>query len=96
MFKSLLGECEIKIAVGESSILEEIRSLLDCAGTWCGYTPTSECHQKGRSLLVVYVLLLTICPSGPPWNEGHRPYGSSRDQCLWDPSKQERHRYRFY
>ena len=39
-----------------------------------------------RSLLVVYcsfiIVYRAICPSGPPWNEGHRPNGSSRDQCL--------------
>ena len=39
-----------------------------------------------RSLLVVYFVFIivyqTTCPSGPPWNEGHRPNGSSRDQCL--------------
>ena len=68
---------------------------------WRGYTPTTSSKMSsqgvGRSLLVVYLFYLsTICPSGPPWNEGHRPNGSSRDQCLWDPLKQERHKYRFY
>ena len=47
------------------------------------------CVAERRSLLVVYfsfwfyiIVYQTICPSGPPWNEGHRPNGSSRDQML--------------
>ena len=36
----------------------------------------------GAFSLCILFYLSTICPSGPPWNEGHRPNGSSRDQCL--------------
>ena len=66
----------------------------------CGYTPTSSKMSSrgavGAFSLCILFYLSTLCPSGPPWNEGHRPNGSSRDQCLWDPLKQERHKYRFY
>ena len=36
----------------------------------------------GAFSLCILFYLSTICPSGPPWNEGHRPNGSSRDQCI--------------
>ena len=62
------------------------------------YSYFLECHRKGVGAfsLCISFYLSTVCPSGPPWNEGHRPNGSSRDQCLWDPLRQERHKYRFY
>ena len=50
----------------------------------CGYTPTSSKMSLrgavGAFSLCILFYLSTICPSGPPWNKGHRPNGSSRDQ----------------
>ena len=38
------------------------------------FTPTSNGFVEGRSLLVVYgFYFFPTLPSGPPWNEGHRP-----------------------
>ena len=38
------------------------------------FTPTSNGFMEGKSLLVVYgFYFFPTPPSGPPWNEGHRP-----------------------
>ena len=59
----------------------------DTFGTWIEYqnsflglslpasfTPTSNGFVEGKSLLVVFgFYFFPTLPSGPPWNEGHRP-----------------------
>ena len=38
------------------------------------FTPTSDGFVEGKSLLVVFgFYFFPTPPSGPPWNEGHRP-----------------------
>ena len=43
-------------------------------GLPASFTPTSDGFVEGKSLLVVFgFYFFQTPPSGPPWNEGHRP-----------------------
>ena len=43
-------------------------------GLPASFTPTSDGFVEGKSLLVVFGFYFFLTPpSGPPWNEGHRP-----------------------
>ena len=62
-----------------------------------GYCPFySHCRRRvlgSRSLLIVF-LLLPKSPSGPPWNEGHRPK-VRHETSVFEVPVQEQHEHSF-
>ena len=63
--------------------LDQACVVVACIVSFYSYLRTSRNIEAFSLCIVVFIIVYqTICPSGHPWNEGHRPNGSSRDQCL--------------
>ena len=59
------------------------------------YTPTSERHGTWKPSRCVCFYLLPNSPSGPPWNEGHRPK-VRHETSVFEVPVQEQHEHSFY
>ena len=66
-----------------------------CRITILFLTPTANAESWAVEAFSLCVLLLPKSPSGPPWNEGHRPKARHETSVLEVPA-QEQHEHSFY